>query len=100
MDEASWVGLARGWWLWGAAEADAEEDFEDAGGGFEGGLEVAGYFGLAADAAAVVDGKLEDAEAVLGGFDLHFKVPAVGELGHAERVKEERRMARKAPMSV
>ena len=34
--------------------------------------------------AAVVDGELEDAEVVLDGFDLHFEVPAVGELGHAE----------------
>ena len=66
------------------AEADTEEDFEDAGGGFERGVEVAGYFGFATDAAAVVDGDLEDAELMLGCLDLHLEVPAVGELGHAE----------------
>ena len=65
-------------------EAYAKEDFKNADGGFERGLPVAGDFADAADAAAVVDGNLADAEAVLGGLDLHLEIPAVGELGHAE----------------
>ena len=70
--------------LRGATDSYAEEDFEDAGGGFERGLEIAGDFGFAADAAAVVDGDLEDAEPMVRCLDLHLEVPAVGELGHAE----------------
>ena len=71
-----------GWASGMAGEADAEEDLEDTGAGLEGGAEVAGDFGFAADASAVVDGDLEDAELVLDGLDLHLEVPAVGELGH------------------
>lgn len=67
-----------GFVCFGPGKAYAEEDLEDAGGGFDGGAEVAGDLGFAADAVAVADGKFEDAEAVLGGFDLHFEVPAVG----------------------
>ena len=76
--------LADGGRSWGAAKAYAEEDFEDARGGFERGLEIAGDFGFATDAAAVVNREFEDAKVVLGGLDLHFEVPAIGELGHVE----------------
>ncbi len=60
----------------------SEEDLEDARAGFHAGFEVAGDFADAADAFAVVDGDFEDAEIVLGGFDLHLEVPTVGEFGH------------------
>ena len=67
---------------WAAGEACAEEDLEDAEAGFDAGLEIAGYFGGAADSLAVIDGDFEDAETVLGSLNLHLKIPAVGEFGH------------------
>ena len=65
-------------------ETDAKEDFKDADGRFERGLPVSGDLADASYAATIINRNLADAETVLGGFDLHFKVPAVGELRHAQ----------------
>ena len=83
-----------------AGAVGAEEDGEDADAGSEAGFEVAGDFADAADALAVADGDFLDAKIVLGSFDLHLEVPAVGELGHLCCSSDVLRMARNGPISV
>ena len=60
---------------------------EDFVAGTDGAEEVAGDFGLAGEALAIVHGDLENTKAQAMGLDLHFDGPAVVGVDHMEAVE-------------
>jgi len=55
--------------------------------GADGAEEIAGDFGLAGEALAVVHGDFQDVEAEAVGLDLHFDGPAVGGVAHLQAIE-------------